>query len=289
MVTTSGTSDSTEGGKTVVLATSEAKPAESEVVAQTVVPPAVVTTGPSSSSLVVSQSVYAASGPNANPTPSPMPVDANWLYICDWRNCPRKKFKSLNELQYHVCSVHCPDHLDSDADIYCQWGSGPNFCDNRARKRYSLMTHLIDRHLTTENLRASVQRRLATGIHNVAPTQAPVTIVRNEGHAQRLAGGATGSPSGPASAVPVVGSAAMQAMNRHTTDYTNAKELMDENEGPVTKSIRLTAALIIRNLVTYSATAKRSLKRYESRLANVAFSNVEASGVLSHIMYELSQ
>nr|NP_610216.1 brahma associated protein 170kD [Drosophila melanogaster]AAF57363.1 brahma associated protein 170kD [Drosophila melanogaster]AGW52162.1 FI23954p1 [Drosophila melanogaster] len=289
VVTTSGTSDSTEGGKTVVLATSEAKPAESEVVAQTVVPPAVVTTGPSSSSLVVSQSVYAASGPNANPTPSPMPVDANWLYICDWRNCPRKKFKSLNELQYHVCSVHCPDHLDSDADIYCQWGSGPNFCDNRARKRYSLMTHLIDRHLTTENLRASVQRRLATGIHNVAPTQAPVTIVRNEGHAQRLAGGATGSPSGPASAVPVVGSAAMQAMNRHTTDYTNAKELMDENEGPVTKSIRLTAALIIRNLVTYSATAKRSLKRYESRLANVAFSNVEASGVLSHIMYELSQ
>jgi len=81
----------------------------------------------------------------------------------------------------------------------------------------------------------------------------------------------------------------MQAMNRHTTDYTNAKELMDENEGPVTKSIRLTAALIIRNLVTYSSTAKRSLKRYESRLANVAFSNVEASGVLSHIMYELSQ
>jgi len=54
-------------------------------------------------------------------------------------------------------------------------------------------------------------------------------------------------------------------------------------------SIRLTAALIIRNLVTYSSTAKRTLKRYEPHLANVALSNVEASGVLSHIMYELSQ
>ncbi|XP_017050315.1 AT-rich interactive domain-containing protein 2 [Drosophila ficusphila] len=273
----------------VVAATIEAKPAEPQVVAQPSVAPAVVTTAPSSSSLVVSQSVYAAPAPNGSSAPSAVPVDANWLYICDWRNCPRRKFKSLNELKYHVCNVHCPDHLDSDADIYCQWGSGPTFCDNRARKRYSLMTHLIDRHLTMENLRASVQRRLATGIHNVAPTQPPVTIVRNEGHAQRLAGSGPGPTAVPAVGTPVVGSAAMQAMNRHTTDYTNSKELLDENEGPVTKSIRLTAALIIRNLVTYSSTAKRTLKRYEPHLANVALSNVEASGVLSHIMYELSQ
>ncbi|KAH8348593.1 hypothetical protein KR084_009061 [Drosophila pseudotakahashii] len=289
VVTAPGSCDSTEGGKIVVAATSEAKPPEHNVVAQTTVASAVVTTAPSSSGLVVSQSVYAAPAPNGSPTPSAMPVDANWLFICDWRNCPRKKFKSLNELKYHVCNVHCPDHLDSDADIYCQWGSGPTFCDNRARKRYSLMTHLIDRHMTMENLRAGVQRRLATGIHNVAPTQPPVTIVRNEGHTQRLAGMASGPSSGPAPATPVVGSAAMQAMSRHTTDYTNSKEMLDENEGPVTKSIRLTAALIIRNLVTYSSTAKRTLKRYEPHLANVALSNVEASGVLSHIMYELSQ
>ncbi|XP_016940944.3 AT-rich interactive domain-containing protein 2 [Drosophila suzukii] len=289
VVTPSGICDSTEAGKVIVTASSEGKPAEHQVVAQTTVGSAVVTTAPSSSALVVSQSVYASPASNGSPTPSAVPVDANWLFICDWRNCPRKKFKSLNELKYHVCNVHCPDHLDSDADIYCQWGSGPTFCDNRARKRYSLMTHLIDRHLTTENLRASVQRRLATGIHNVAPTQPPVTIVRNEGHAQRLAGLASGPSTGPAPATPVVGSAAMQAMSRHTTDYTNSKEFMDENEGPVTKSIRLTAALIIRNLVTYSSTAKRTLKRYEPHLANVALSNVEASGVLSHIMYELSQ
>lgn len=33
--------------------------------------------------------------------------------------------------------------------------------------------------------------------------------------------------------------------------------LQDENEGPVTKSIRLTAALILRNLVNYSGSAQR--------------------------------
>ncbi|XP_022229733.2 AT-rich interactive domain-containing protein 2 [Drosophila obscura] len=280
IVMSTGESTSTVSGKPLsVLA--ESKPVEYTQAAN------------SSTSVVISQvqtaPLYATPSVTGAPivaaSPSPVPVDVNWLFICDWRNCPRRKFKSLNDLKYHVVNVHCPDHLDADADIYCQWGSGPAFCDNRARRRYSLMTHLIDRHLALDNLRAGVQRRLATGIHNVAPAQPPVTIVRNESHAQKLAGGSAPAPA-PA---PVVGSAAMQAMNRHTTDYTNSKELMDENEGPVTKSIRLTAALILRNLVTNTSTAKRSLKRYEPHLANVAMSNVEASAVLSHIMYELSQ
>ncbi|XP_034650968.1 AT-rich interactive domain-containing protein 2 [Drosophila subobscura] len=295
IVMTTSESTSTAAGKPIAVL-AESKPAEHTQAA------ALASTAASSSttSVVISQvqtaPLYATSSATGAPiaaatavaSASPVPVDVNWLYICDWRNCPRRKFKSLNDLKYHVVNVHCPDHLDADADIYCQWGSGPAFCDNRARRRYSLMTHLIDRHLTTENLRAGVQRRLATGMHNVAPAQPPVTIVRNEGHAQRLAGNASGSAPPPAPAA-VVGSAAMQAMNRHTTDYTNSKELMDENEGPVTKSIRLTAALILRNLVTNTSTAKRSLKRYEPHLANVAMSNVEASAVLSHIMYELSQ
>lgn len=34
-------------------------------------------------------------------------------------------------------------------------------------------------------------------------------------------------------------------------------QFQDENEGPVTKSIRLTASLILRNLVNYTTTAKR--------------------------------
>ena len=40
--------------------------------------------------------------------------------------------------------------------------------------------------------------------------------------------------------------------------FTNPKELLDDNEGPVTKSIRLTAALILKNIVQYSAAGRRS-------------------------------
>lgn len=149
--------------------------------------------------------------------------------------------------------------------------------------------------MALDDLRASVQRRLATGIHNVAPTQPTVTIVRNVANAAAAAaaaaaGGTSATPgAAAATSATAVGTSALQAIKRHSADFLNSKELMDENEGPVTKSIRLTAALILRNLVNYTSTAKRGLKRYEPHLANVAFSNVEASGVLSHILHELSQ
>ncbi|XP_037944978.1 AT-rich interactive domain-containing protein 2-like [Teleopsis dalmanni] len=241
---------------------------------------------PVASTVINSQT--ANSTPISAPLPSMSSVDINWLYVCDWRNCPRKKFKSLNDLQHHACTVHCPDHLDAGAEIFCQWGIGPSLCDGVPRKRYSLMTHIIDRHLTQESLRNAVQRRIATGSINVQSTQSPVTIVRNLDQTQR---GNTASPAlstSSTSSLPSTGSSAMQAIKRHTADFVNSKELMDENEGPVTKSIRLTAALILRNLTTYTSTAKRSLRRYESHLANIALSNVESSGTISCILHELN-
>lgn len=266
--------------------TVETKPSEQIATAAVSAPASAPTTTTTVTSVVSSANPPAIATATATATAavSAVPVDVNWLYICDWRNCPRRKFKSLNELQHHVCNVHCPDHLDAGAEIYCQWGSGPSLCDNIARKRYSLMTHLVDRHLAQDDLRASMQRRLATGIHNVAPTQPTVTIVRNAGNAAPTAAAAPTTATASA-----VGTSALQAIKRHSADFLNSKELMDENEGPVTKSIRLTAALILRNLVNYTSTAKRGLKRYEPHLANVAFSNVESSGVLSHILHELSQ
>lgn len=220
-------------------------------------------------------------------------LDAQWLYICDWRNCPRKKYKSLNDLQHHVCSSHAPDHLDQSAEIFCQWGIGPGLCDGIPRKRFSLMTHLIDRHMTTDSLRQAVQRRIATGMHNIAPLKPPVTIVRNiEQASSQRANNASPAPSTSSSSssqqTAVTGASALQAIKRHTADFLNSKELMDENEGPVTKSIRLTAALILRNLVTYTATAKRSVRRYEPHLSNIALSNVESSATISNILYELN-
>jgi AT-rich interactive domain-containing protein 2 len=43
-------------------------------------------------------------------------VEPSWLYICDWRGCPKKKFNSANEVYLHACSVHCPS-LDSNPDL----------------------------------------------------------------------------------------------------------------------------------------------------------------------------
>ncbi|XP_046806650.1 AT-rich interactive domain-containing protein 2 isoform X1 [Lucilia cuprina] len=243
--------------------------------------------------------------PPPQPTNAPLPVtaqaqqppqqlstlDAQWLYICDWRNCPRKKFKSMGDLQHHVCTSHAPDHLDPAADIFCQWGVGPGLCDGVPRKRFSLMTHLIDHHLTLDSLRTAVQRRIATGMYNITPAIPPVTIVRNIELSQR-ANNASPSPSNSSSSSSqtqsTTGLSALQAIKRHTTDLMNSKELMDENEGPVTKSIRLTASLILRNLVTYTSTAKRSIRRYEPHLANIALSNVESSVTISHILYEMN-
>jgi len=44
-------------------------------------------------------------------------VDPTWLYICDWRGCPKKKFNSANEVYLHACSIHCPS-LESNPDLY---------------------------------------------------------------------------------------------------------------------------------------------------------------------------
>ncbi|KAM7361265.1 brahma associated protein 170kD isoform 2-T2 [Cochliomyia hominivorax] len=243
----------------------------------------------------ISQQTPATTTPQSLPLQQPQTqqisaLDAQWLYICDWRNCPRKKFKSLGDLQHHVCTSHAPDHLDPAADIFCQWGVGPGLCDGVPRKRFSLMTHLIDHHLSMDSLRAAVQRRIATGIYNISPAIPPVTIVRNLELSQR-ANNASPSPSNSSSSSSqntTTGLSALQAIKRHTTDLMNSKELMDENEGPVTKSIRLTASLILRNLVTYTSTAKRSVRRYEPHLANIALSNVESSGTISHILYEMN-
>jgi AT-rich interactive domain-containing protein 2 len=51
--------------------------------------------------------------------------------------------------------------------------------------------------------------------------------------------------------------AAFHAIKRHALQYANPNDLLDENEGPVTKSIRLTSALILRNLVNFSTLGRR--------------------------------
>lgn len=68
-------------------------------------------------------------------------IDPN-AYLCEWRGCLRQ-FKTAHEVYLHVCEAHCPT---GGEEILCLWAS----CDGLKRRRFSLMTHLYDRHCNAE-------------------------------------------------------------------------------------------------------------------------------------------
>lgn len=220
-------------------------------------------------------------------------VEPSWLYTCEWRGCPKKKFNSANEVYLHACAIHCPS-LDGNPDLFCQWGGGNTLCDNLPRKRFSLMTHILDRHCTADAFKISTQKRLAA-IESGQTAQAqkqpyPVTLYRQP-NAQ--AATETQNPNlanGPTN-IQNAGVAAMQAVKRHSIDFIHLKDvnLQDEAEGTVTKSIRLTAALIIRNLASYSNAAKRALRYHESHLSQIAMSNLESNRVIAQVLFEMNE
>lgn len=154
-------------------------------------------------------------------------VDSNWPYVCDWRGCPRKKFSSANEVYLHACAVHCPQ-LDGTPDLFCQWGGGNTLCDNLPRKRFSLMTHIFDRHCTQDAFKSAVQKRLAAIENGTAantPKQPyPVTLIRQPNTPQNDGQGqGSNLVNGPTN-IQNAGTAAMQAIKRHSIDFNIAKE-----------------------------------------------------------------
>jgi AT-rich interactive domain-containing protein 2 len=84
--------------------------------------------------------VAVAATPVVPTTPSvPVPKpDPSAPFLCEWHGC-MKAFKSPKEVERHAIATHCPAGSD---DIPCLWLR----CDGMKRKRFSLMTHLQDRH-----------------------------------------------------------------------------------------------------------------------------------------------
>ncbi|XP_032671918.1 AT-rich interactive domain-containing protein 2 isoform X6 [Odontomachus brunneus] len=210
-------------------------------------------------------------------------IDPN-AYLCEWRGCLRQ-FKTPHEVYLHVCEAHCPT---GGEEILCLWAS----CDALKRRRFSLMTHLYDRHCNADTMSMRRKQLTVTGKTEVSTS--------------------TPTPHHPGYAP----NAAFHAIKRHALEFVNPKELMqqrptkpaaatssstssprpgqnpppeqDDNEGPVTKSIRLTAALILRNLVIYSTHGRRHLRAYEPHLAGVALSNVESSRTIAQVLYDMN-
>jgi len=192
------------------------------------------------------------------PVPKPNP---NLPFLCEWQGC-MKPFKTPKQVELHAIAAHCP--LGSD-DIPCLWQR----CDAMKRKRFSLMTHLQDRHCHPQLMKLMAVRRVQMATSGKSDVPLPPAPPAHPGYAPN---------------------AALHAIKRHALEFVSPKAaaMGDEKEGPVTKSIRLTSSLILKNLVIYSNLGKKRLRSFESHLSTIALSNVESSRTVSQILYELS-
>ncbi|KAL1459869.1 hypothetical protein WDU94_011820, partial [Cyamophila willieti] len=201
----------------------------------------------------------------SSPSPSPQQKSQQQhpppgQFICEWRGCMRN-FKSANEVYMHACECHCP--VTPTQEIQCLWER----CDAMRRKRFSHMTHLYDRHCNPDVLKMMAVRRKQLSLSGKTEIPPPPAPAPHPGYAPN---------------------AAFNAIKRHALEFVNPKELQDENEGPVTKSIRLTSSLILRNLVIYSNTCRRHLITHEPHLASVALSNVESSKTIAQVLFDMN-
>ena len=124
------------------------------------------------------------------------------------------------------------------------------------RKRWSLVSHLQDRHCNEQALKLAIIRRqhkLKYG--TVPPNLQPPPAPQHPGYAPN---------------------AAMLAIKRHS-HIPPVSEFINEQEGPVTRDIRLTSAIVLKNLARHSETAQRLILRHERLLSSVAFRCMEAS------------
>lgn len=185
---------------------------------------------------------------------------AKLVYHCEWKGCDRT-FLTPSAVFYHACKVHIPE---ADNDVQCQWDS----CDDMKRRRLSLFTHLQDRHCNEQVLQIQAVRRQQISQFGKASLPPPAQPPPHPGYAP---------------------DAALLAIRRHALAYYNHRDASDEKESALAKSIRLTSALIIRNLATYSSRARRYLRRYEQQLSTVAMSPLESSRTIAQCLLEMSR
>lgn len=178
-------------------------------------------------------------------------------YLCEWRGCSRV-FSSAAQVYHHACKIHCPPFI---TELQCGWAG----CDTMTRRRFSAMTHLHDRHCNEQLLHILAVRR--SQLASTGKTEIPI-------------------PQPPPPHPGYAPNAAFHAIKRHALEVISHRDAV-EKEGPVTKSIRLTSALILRNLVIYSNTGKKLLRGYESELSNVAISTMESSRTVAQILYDI--
>ncbi|VBB27790.1 unnamed protein product [Acanthocheilonema viteae] len=192
---------------------------------------------------------------NSRPTTSSADSDD---YLCEWNGCG-KHFSSASFVLYHCTK----EHVGEDHNIQCHWPR----CDSTVRAKWSMVTHLQDHHCNEVALKAAAKRRKEGHGLPLGPVnpERPREIVQHPGYSKN---------------------AAVEAIRRHAFNYL-PRDITDDPEGPVTKSIRLTSCLILRNLARYSSDGRRLLRRHERLLSWLSLSRVESSSALAQLLAEL--
>ncbi|CAG6022124.1 unnamed protein product, partial [Menidia menidia] len=212
----------------------------------------------------------AQQSPTAPPEPS---RKAGQNFKCLWQSCKRW-FETPSQVFYHAATQH------GGKDVYggqCQWEG----CEPFPRQRLSFITHLQDKHCSREALLAGLKLEEQQA---QSPSQTSQCV--NPPSTPPAAG------SAPAQRAPkaIVNhpSAALMALRRGSRNLV-FRDFTDEKEGPVTKHIRLTAALTLKNIAKHSDCGRMLVKRHETHLSVLALSNMEVSTTLAKCLYELTR
>uniref|UniRef100_A0A672ZQM3 AT rich interactive domain 2 (ARID, RFX-like) n=1 Tax=Sphaeramia orbicularis TaxID=375764 RepID=A0A672ZQM3_9TELE len=205
-------------------------------------------------------------------TPSAAPPEQNRKagqnFKCLWQSCKRW-FETPSQVFYHAATQH------GGKDVYggqCQWEG----CEPFPRQRLSFITHLQDKHCSREALLAGLKlEEQQAQSPNQTSSQTPP------------AAGSTPAPRAP-KAIVNHPSAALMALRRGSRNLV-FRDFTDEKEGPVTKHIRLTAALTLKNIAKHSDCGRMLVKKHETHLSVLALSNMEVSTTLAKCLYELKR
>ncbi|KAK0393190.1 hypothetical protein QR680_000090 [Steinernema hermaphroditum] len=202
-----------------------------------------------------SESESTGTGIENAPTETDPSTSEEGNLLCEWDNCLRF-FTKGSAMFYHCATEHINENT-----VQCKW---PN-CDSTLRSRWSMVTHIQDHHCNENSLRYAAKRRQEGDPPEVV--QKPVKETPPAVYTKN---------------------AAAEAIRRHAFTYL-PKDVTDENEGPVTKSIRLTSSLILRNLARYSSDGRSLLRRHESHLSWLALSKLESGIALAQCLAELHE
>ncbi|XP_053270867.1 AT-rich interactive domain-containing protein 2 [Pleuronectes platessa] len=189
-------------------------------------------------------------------------------FKCLWQSCKRW-FETPSQVFYHAAMQH------GGKEVYggqCLWEG----CEPFPRQRLSFVTHLQDKHCSREALLAGLKlEEQQAQSPNQTSSQTPP--VAGSPPAQRAPKAIVNHPS-----------AALMALRRGSRNLV-FRDFTDEKEGPVTKHIRLTAALTLKNIAKHSDCGRMLVKRHETHLSVLALSNMEVSTTLAKCLYELTR